>query len=81
MCDIKQGQEIVGECNECGVWYYVTLTDEEMGAFHRYLRGGLSIQECLPDLKKHEQGFLESGYCPDCQKKHLNNGRTSHVKS
>lgn len=76
---IKQGQEIVDECSMCGVFYHITLTDEEMKAYHKYLRGGLLIQDCLPSLNKCEREFLKSGYCPDCQKLIFGNGETERI--
>ena len=76
---ITQGHKVTERCSMCGACRYIILTDEEMDAFRKYLRGGLLIQECLPSLNKCEREFLKSGYCPDCQELIFGNGETERI--
>ena len=76
---ITREHEVTGQCDMCGVCHHITLTDEEMDAFRKYLRGGLLIQECLPGLNKCEREFLKSGYCPGCQELIFGNGETERI--
>ena len=76
---ITREHEVTEQCDMCGACRHMTLTDKEMDAFRKYLRGGSLIQECLPGLNKCEREFLKSGYCPDCQELIFGNGETERI--
>ena len=76
---IKNSNEVIDQCGMCGEDSHIVLSDDEMRAFLEYLRGGVLIQICLPDLNKCEREFLKSGYCPECQELIFGDGETDRI--
>lgn len=71
--------EVKQECGICNHITKIKLTESELEAYRRYLRGGLFIQECLPTLNRAEREFLKSSYCVKCQKLLFDDGDTERL--
>ena len=72
--------EVTHTCGMCGAESSMTLTEEELRAYKRYLLGDRLIQECLPMLNRCEREFLKSGYCKKCQELIFGNGKSKRIR-
>ena len=76
---IIHNNEVERQCSMCGQKSQIKLSERELEAYKRYLKGDELIQDCLPTLNRVEREFLKSGYCTDCQELLFGDGKTIKV--
>ena len=76
---IIHNNEVERQCGMCGQKSRIKLSERELEAYERYLKGDELIQDCLPTLNRVEREFLKSGYCTDCQELLFGDGKTIKV--